>query len=55
MNTNITAIIGAAKVEALQLLRSPLLVVLTVIQAITFLILVSSFWLNREYGANRTC
>lgn len=46
MNTNISAIIGAAKVEAIQLLRSPLLVVLTGIQAITFLILVSLFGLT---------
>jgi ABC-2 type transport system permease protein len=46
MNTNLSAVIGALRVESLQLLRSPLLIILTVIQAITFLFLVSIFGLT---------
>jgi ABC-2 type transport system permease protein len=46
MNTNLSAVIGAMRVESKQLIRSPLLIILTVVQAITFLFLVSIFGLT---------
>ena len=46
MKRSLTAAIGGARAEAIQLRRSPLVVVLAVVQAITFLLLVSLFGLT---------
>jgi ABC-2 type transport system permease protein len=46
VNTNLTALAAGARAEAAQLWRSPLLVVLAAVQAVTFLLLVSLFGLT---------
>jgi hypothetical protein len=46
MKTTLRAVIGGARAEAIQLRRSPLLLVLTLVQAVTFLLLVSLFGLT---------
>ncbi|MGH7203174.1 MAG: ABC transporter permease [Candidatus Levyibacteriota bacterium] len=43
MNISFTAFFGACRAELIQLSRSPLLIILTVIQAITFIFLVNFF------------
>ena len=46
MNRTLSAILGAARAELIQMARSRLLVVLTVVQSVTFLLLVSIFGLT---------
>ncbi len=46
MKNFLSAVTGAARAEAVQLGRSPLLIILTVIQSVTFILLVSIFGLT---------
>ena len=50
MNASITALRGACKAELIQLSRSPLLMALTVIQAITFIFLVNFFGMTGAFA-----
>ncbi len=50
MNPSFVAFIGAFKAELIQLIRSPLLITLTVIQAITFIFLVNFFGMTGAFA-----
>ena len=46
MNASLRAVLGAAQAEWIQLVRSPLMVLLTIVQGVTFVLLVSLFGLT---------